>query len=123
MILNNHKTRLSNKRRRCTDPCGMEISDESVAKRRRMEAICTSIEQMDIEPPKRRNMLNKNCTKPSLQIFVKTMGGKTVTVSCGSDDSILYLKTVINDKEGIPTMGQRLLWGGKELQNQYTLRF
>eukprot|EP00494_Astrolonche_serrata_P034632 UN34901 len=62
-------------------------------------------------------------TKPPLQIFVKTMGGKTVTVSCGEEDTILYLKTVINDKEGIPTMGQRLLWGGKELQNHYSLRF
>ncbi|KAK9146359.1 hypothetical protein Sjap_006262 [Stephania japonica] len=54
-----------------------------------------------------------------MQIFVKTLSGKTITVDVESSDTIKKLKTKIQDY-AIPA-DQRLVYAGKELQDDRTL--
>lgn len=56
-----------------------------------------------------------------MQIFVKNLMGKILTIDSNPSDTIESVKQKIHDREGIPPDQQRFVYSGKELQSNMTL--
>ena len=56
-----------------------------------------------------------------MELFVKTMTGKTVSIEAEEGETIEEIKAKITEKEGIPAEQQRLIFGGQQLEDAKTL--
>ena len=57
-----------------------------------------------------------------MQIFIKTLTGRTVTLIVEEDETIKTVKQKFKEKDGVPVNEQRLIYGGHELKDTETLK-
>ena len=60
---------------------------------------------------------NRRAIRPQqeMQIFVKVMAGRTITLTVTRDTSIEEIKEMIRSREGVHSSQQRSIYGGKQL--------
>ncbi|TKA83697.1 Ubiquitin-like protein 1 [Friedmanniomyces simplex] len=55
-----------------------------------------------------------------MQIKVRTLTGKEIELDIEPDDKVTRIKERVEEKEGIPPVQQRLIYGGKQMADDKT---
>lgn len=58
----------------------------------------------------------------SMTVFIKTLTAKTFEIKTSPEETILDIKNKVTEMEGIPANQQRLVFGGKQLEDSHTLK-
>ena len=58
-----------------------------------------------------------------MQVFVKTLIGQTITLEVQDSDTVRMLKEKVRAKEDIPPDQQRLIYSGKQLEDEQQLSY
>ncbi|CAB9503039.1 Polyubiquitin (Fragment) [Seminavis robusta] len=66
-------------------------------------------------------LLMSNTQQPEINVIVRTLTGKTIPVKVNPGETVGMLKIKIQNKEGIPPDQQRLIFGGRQLEDQNSL--
>lgn len=56
-----------------------------------------------------------------MQIFIKTLTGKTIHCDVDASDTVAGVKQKIQDSEGIPPEQMRLIYAGRQLDDTRTM--